>query len=380
MEHDTSVQPLAPVEPQVLSQRSLWPFVALMAAIVLALSVALVVVRAQDGRPRAEAGDVFDHPFQEDPLPHRGEVLLPWARTQVGAGEPRTELPDVLGAAPTVRAPDGGSFVRVEVALEEDYAIPLTALASPYVEQSEVVLRADGRDYPLSVPGGLVLDPNGPIGQDGGRWIAVEGEPTDLEVRVTVDGVTQVVDAADGSVDAGQAADLAELPSAEELQDAQATRCGEPRRLDTTQLTVTYRPALKCRVQLSLRTPYVDGVGWAQPGREFLVVHVIRPRDLSLSTGRGDATQFWDSELRFVARIGDADPVAPWVDVNALNQGTFTLQDPDDPGQVVFDVARGEPIGDLTLDLVARARLGEPFVTERREARFRWTVPGGELG
>ena len=374
MEDDTSAEPQAP------SRRSLWPFVALMTAVVLALAGALVVVRAQDGRPRAAVGEVFDHPFQEDPLPHRGEVLLPWARTQVGAGEPRAELPDLLGAAPTVQAPEGGSFVRVEVALEEDYTIPLTALASPYVEETEVVLRADGRDYPLSVPGGLVLDPNGPAGQDGGRWVAVEGEPTDLEVRITVDGMTQVVDAADGSVDVGRAAELADIPSAEELQDAAGTRCGRPRRLDSTPLAVTYRPALRCQVQLSLRTPYVDGIGWAEPGREFLVVHVIRPRDVDLSTGTGDDTKYWDTELRSDIRLGDADPVASWADVNSLNQGTFALQDPDDPGQAVFDVARGEPTGDLTLDLVARARLGEPFVTERRVVRFQWTVPGGELG
>ena len=263
--------------------------------------------------------------------------------------------------------------------LPEDYAIPLSAVAAPYAERTAVVLRADGRDYPLSVPGGIVLDPNGPLAQGGGRWVAVDGAPTDLEVRVTVDGVTQVVDAADGSVEAGQAADLADLPSPEKLRGTGATRCGQPRRLDDTGLVVTYRPGLACRVQLALRTPYVDGIGWADPGREFLVVHVVRPRRLSLASGSGDATRYWDNELSFSARLGDADGLAPAVDVNTLNQGAFGLQDPDNPQQLVFDVARGEQAGDLTLDLVADARVGEPFGTDRHRARFRWTVPGGEL-
>lgn len=366
--------------PRGPKQRSLWSVVAMLAAVVVALSVALAVVRAQDGRPRAEVGDLFDFPFQEEPLPHRGQVLLPWARTEVGASGPRQELPDLLGAEPTVGPPDGGSFVRVELEVEEDYAIVSAAAGTSYAQEAEVVLRADGRDYPLSGPGGLVLDPDTPLARTESVWVAVEGEPSDLEVHVTVDGVTQVVDAADGSVDAGRAADLADLPSPEELRAPDAPPCGTPRRLDDTGLTVSYRPMLECRVLFTLRTPYVDGIGWAPSGGEFLVVHIDGPTWVSLRTGPKDDATYWDTRIRFSARLGGTDPVAPEIDANSLIQGRSLLLDPDNPGQVVFEVGEGEPAGDLTLDLVADARLGEPFVTERQQMRVRWTIPGGELG
>ena len=358
-------------------RRSLWPVVAALAVVVAALAATLVVLKAQDPRPRAAVGEVLDHPFQEDPLPHAGQVLLPWARVQVAAGEPRQELPEVLGAPSPLQAPDGGSFVRVDVSLEEDFALPLAAVATPYSQETEVVLRADGRDYPLSGRGGLVLDPGLPGPQGGSRWVAVAGEPSDLEVRVTVDGETQTVDASDGSVDAGRAADLARLPSPDEVRASEGSPCGKPRRLDDSGLSVTYRPSLQCRVQLVLRLPYVDGLGWAEEGREFVVVHVVRPRRVSLTTGPQDRS--WDTDLTFTARLGESEPVGPGVGVNELNQGALAFQDPEDPQQFVFDVAQGET-GDLTFDLVGQARRGEPFVTERRPVHFRWRVDAGEVG
>lgn len=376
MDDETWTEPV-PLERPVARSRPLWPLVAALTVVVVALTVALVVVRAQDDRPHAAVGDTFAAPYSEGTLPHLGEVLLPWAHAQVGAGEPQAELPDLLGADANVQAPDGGSFVRVDVDVDLQDLIPVAAVATPFAQETEVVLRADGRDYLLSVPGGLEISPNGAYDQDGARWVAVDGEPSDLEVRITVDGVTQVVDASDGSVEAGQASDLAALPSVEDLQDTDKIRCGASRRLDTTRLTVAYKPAMRCWVQLALRTPYVDGIGWAATGREFLVVHAVLPRDLSLTTGRGDATTYWDNDLRIEARLGDAEPLAPAVDVNTLNQGVLSIQDADDPVQVIFDVAAGEPVADLTLRLLADARLGEPFVTKRQTMRFEWTVPVG---
>lgn len=359
-------------------QRTMWSVAAILAAVVAVLAVTLGVLRAQDGRPRADAGDVFDAGYQEEPVALRGQVLLPWGRVQVGADDPRAELPDILGAAPTVRAPEGGSFIRVEVELEDDYAIPLATVRPDYTQETDVVLRAGDRDYPLMVPGGLVLGPDEPYFEAGGDfWVAVEGEPTDLEVRVTVDGVTQVVDASDGSVDAGRAADLADLPAPDRLRQSTVTPCGKPQRLDDSGIIVTYRPQLECRVNFALRTPYVDGIGWAASGREFLVVQVVRPSRLSLASVAGPS---WEGRPRFSARLGDADPVVPPATVSSLHQDGLTFQDPDDPDQLVFAVGKGEPLGDLDLALVVEATRGAPFVKERRELRFHWTIPGGELG
>ncbi|WP_134742200.1 hypothetical protein [Nocardioides sp. 503] len=391
MDHESSVEPDAAAEPTEPTEparpappwtepRSLWPLVAVLAVVVLGLSVALVVVRTgEDDRPRAEVGQLFDVPFEEDALPHYGEVLLPWARTKAGAGSTREELPDLVGAEANVRAPEGGRFVRVEVKLEEDYIIPLSSIGRPYSQETEVVLRADGRDYPVSGRDGLVLDPNGPLQQGGAVWVAVDGDPSDLEVRVTVDGVTQVVDASDGSVENGPAARLGELPSQDELRAMPSIPCGTPERLDDSGIRVDYRPGLKCLVQLTLRTPYVDGLGWADEGREFLVVHVVRPRRLSLVSGRGDAATFWDDDLQFSALLGDAEPLRPAANVNDLNAGFLSISDPDDPDQFVFDVAVGEPTPGLTFDYEGQAIDGEPFVQERRPLHFQWTISGGDL-
>jgi hypothetical protein len=297
---------------------------------------------------------------------------------QIGVGEPQPALPDLLGAEPNVRAPAGGSFVRVDVTLVEGGRLPLAAVAAPFAQETEVVLRAAGRDYLVNGPGGIVVDPNGLFDRGGSRWVAVDGTPRDLEVRVTVDGVTQVV-AADGSVDAGRATELEALPSLDEVAATEPRPCGPVRRLDDTDLRNDYRAGLRCQVQLALRTTYVDGIGWAEPGREFLVVHLVLPTRVRFTTGRGDATQFWNSEMRFETTVGGAGPVAGPVDVNSLNAGSFGIQDPETPEQVVFDVPLGDETGELVVGLVAAAQPTDPFDDTRREVRYQWTVAGTEL-
>ncbi|MEO9322437.1 hypothetical protein ABFT23_03050 [Nocardioides sp. C4-1] len=301
----------------------------------------------------------------------------------MAVGDVSTELPDVLGARATVQAPEGGSFVRVDLDIPDDGLIPLAAVAAPFQQETEVVLRADGREYPLLGPGGPVLDPNGLVGQGGSRWVAVEGEPDELEVAVTVDGLTQTVDAADGSVDNGRAAELADVRdragAAGGAGQREGTPCGTPERLDDTALRVSYGRSLECRVRLALRTPYVDGLGWADEGREFVAVQLVQPVRVQLVTGRDDAQVYWDTTTRLDVRLGDAAPLGPEVAVNSLDRGLLAFADPSDPGQLVFDVPADEPLGDLVATLTADATLGEPFPTERRSAVFRWIVAGEDL-
>lgn len=351
-----------------------------VALLIVSLVVAGAVVgtTSYDGRPHAAVGEIFDHPFQEDPLPDRGEVLLPWARVQVGVASPRDELPDLLGAEANLQAPAGGSFVRVDVVLAEDFMIPLAAVALPYVEETSVVLRADGRDYPMTGDGGIVLDPNGPAGQAGTRWVAVEGEPADLEVRVTVDGQTQVV-AGEGSAELGRAAELGDIPSNDELADLKRRPCGEV----TTEIPAPLRIAgysrPTCRVSLVLRTPYVDGLGWAEEGQEFVLVHVVVYRRVAVVTGSGNDLTYWDAdELEMSGELGGSPAVAQ-VPVNDLAQGTFAFQDADDPEQLVFGVDADAPLPDLTLTVSTTATLGEPFPTDEERIEARWTVPGEKL-
>lgn len=194
-----------------------------LALLVLVLAVALFVAGRADARPRAAVCDVFGKEEAEDPLHDTGEVLIPWARLDVGVGAPTDELPELRGAPSTLAAPEGGSFVRVQARVAEQ--IPTFVTRQPYVTQVDLVLHADGRDHPVSSPGNLDFDPNGTDTRGGDRWAAVEGHPKDLEVRVTVNGQTQAVDA-DGKVDAGGAARLDENPIADEIREVDKVACG----------------------------------------------------------------------------------------------------------------------------------------------------------
>lgn len=171
----------------------------LLAVVVLALAIALVVVRHQDGRPRAEVGARLHQERQEEPLDHSAEVVVPWARLEVGVERPREELPDIAGGPANLRAPDDGSFVRVQVHVAEE--APAAGVQDPM--PVDLVLRADGRDYPLTVVGGLVLDPEALTEQGGEVWVAVEGQPEDLEVRLSVGDEIHVV-RPDGTVETGR--------------------------------------------------------------------------------------------------------------------------------------------------------------------------------
>jgi len=187
----------APRPSAVRSSRWLLP--CLLAVVVLALAVALVVVRNQDGRPRADVGALLHQEAQEESLDHSAEVVVPWAGLDIGVEGPREELPDVAGVPANLRAPDDGSFVRVQARVAEE--APAGDVRDP--EEVYLVLRADGRDYPLTVTGGLSLDPEAPTEQGGELWIAVEGQPEDLEVRVSVGDERHVV-RADGTVESGR--------------------------------------------------------------------------------------------------------------------------------------------------------------------------------
>jgi hypothetical protein len=361
----------------VRRERSTLVVIGVLAVAVATLAVTLVV-RTADERPRARVGDVF-LAQQTDEESDTTEVLVPWARLEVAVGDPVSELPGSNDDTEAlVRPPDGGSFVRVDVRTADDAAqIPLAAMSSPFVGSAEVVLTADGRDYPVT-DRGLDLRASAEVTTFGGTaWVAVEGEPTDLSVAVTVDGQTQVV--AGGKVEPGRAAELDDLPTPEELRDRSAARCGAPVESRTDGLTIRTMEYVRCQRKLALRVPYVDGLGWAAEGRDFLVVQVAADhRSLDFTTGSGDATTFWrirDPEL--VVTLDGADSIGT-ADVNALDVGLFGVDDPQDPVQHVFDVPSDASADELELTLRLTAVPYDPFDTESRDVLLRWSVPSGD--
>src|SRR3546814_10620572 len=90
-------------------------------------------------------------------------------------------------------------------------------------------------------------------------------------------GQTQVV-SADGSVARGRTADGERAPTYEKVRAFKHVPCSTPRAVGSSPLQIGYPDELACLVTLVSRTPYVDGLGWAEPGREFLLVEVKMPR------------------------------------------------------------------------------------------------------
>lgn len=355
---------------------SWWALVtALAIGAVIALLLAVAMATMSEGgesRPRAEVGDVLAHPSADEHEGETGTVLLPWQHVDVGVGPVRAELPEIAGGPADIAAPEGGRFVRVEVRPATDAQPSFFATKSPRRSSAELVLTADGTDHPLDSASGLSLDPEDATSLQGGtRWVAVEGDPSDLELRVITDGQEQSV-RPDGSVTHGRAADLEDVPTVEELRPAEHEDCGPAERVGETDLRLD---GVDCTVTLAARTPFVDGLGWAESGHEYLVVHVTHARYLDLDDP-GLAPRNPQPDVR----LGTARPESGPVDVNEINRGTLAVTSVDDPQQFVFEVPAGEPLVDLALSLDIEARPRDPFATEDAEhIRLQWSVPARDL-
>nr|WP_257908515.1 hypothetical protein [Janibacter limosus] len=134
------------------------------------------------------------------------------------------------------------------------------------------------------------------------------------------------------------------------------------------------RPA--CTVTTTFRTPYVDGVGWAPQGREYLVV--VAAHD-DVPAVDGPAGERWNATGTLTGRLDGAEPVVAPVDVNAVNAGTPAFRDPDDPRMLVFEVAETGSTGDLVLRPDVDARPDDPTASGHERIRPESTVPEEDL-
>ena len=361
--------------PRGPSRWSLVTAVAIAAAVVLAVPLAAMGLDAlREDRPRAGEGQVFDQPRVDEPLSGTGTVFLPWARLSVAVGEPRSELPEIGSVPSDVAPPDGGSFVRVEVGATSEAEVPLVSVRDSVDAHAQIVLVADDEEYPVDGPTGLGLDAEEPLsfptGDPEARWVAVSGEPTDVAVEVVVDGQVQTVER-DGDVTRRRAQDLAEVPSYDEVSGSSTTGCGTARREDGSSLRLQEVPT--CEVTASLRTPYVDGLGWAPRGREYLAVEV---QHSDLLPEGPEGILGWQTTSEFDGRLDGRRPTErPTTDPSPTPaRATDNRVHP----QLVFEVPADEPTDDLSLRVDADAVPEDPFADHAR-VRFEWTIPGSDL-
>lgn len=359
---------------------------AAVGVVVVVLSLLVATGALAEEPPRARVGDVLvvtdgagDWGGDAD-LGGADEVLLPWARLEVRTGPAVTELAPDSGSA-QLAAPAGGSLVplRVDLDLERSPELPTVPGSAPVT--ASAVLRAGGRDYPLTDPGGLDLGPWEP-GEPLSTlvWVAVDGEPDDVRVAVDVDGQTQVAGG-----DPGRAAALADVPTQGDtgVPDGDTTRtpCGRPVTARAPGLRLGRVGTSWCRVDAAFRTPYVAGVGWADEGRDLVVVEVRldvdRFRPLVVVAPGELPWQLRDPLLD--VRLDGAEPVVAVDPTRGFVAARGTARTRSYVFDVPSDQASGDAVGELDVRLTMVATTADPFDTRGRDVRLDWRIPAGGL-
>lgn len=171
---------------------------------------------------------------------HELEVRVPSAEIAFTVGDPESSVDDV-------DAPDGHVIVPIAWSVTRQPAGPFSGLTGE--TQVEVVAGED------TVPLTTIDDRSG---ADESAYVVLPGEGTDVDLRVTYDGVTQTV-TTDGEPDHGAAA-----PYYESTGEGVDLPCG---------------PSVWGRADIELACsargwvlPYVPDEGWAPEGSAFVVV------------------------------------------------------------------------------------------------------------
>lgn len=216
------------------------------------------------GGERAPKGSVLETSL-DVPGTHT-YVVIPDGRIDFTVGAPETDLP---GSQEYDRAPDGGSFVGVSWTWESQHAVRVHEEGQEEIVPS-ISLVADGKEYSLDEVMIPEDEERRPVDFFGGAYVAVDGEPEELAIRVEYDGLEQTAPAEgwDGTEDHGAAAALYGVP---EGPSRYRRDCGEP--AVDSHSNFSLDQTVNCNVQVS-RMPYHQSVGWAAADKEWLVLEV----------------------------------------------------------------------------------------------------------
>ena len=268
------------------------------AVVTLVLAAA---VACTDGPDRDAAGTVVAGRASTRVEGSSGFLLVPAGRIDVTVGEPVTAaLPATSTADDAEHAPPtGGSFVPVAWS-HHPFALPAgMALVGTDPRPTEIALLVDGTSYPLGSPygvpsvGGTVDSPVGVM------YVAVPGVPESVVVSAAYDGLTQTLDPRSGQLDPGAAG-----PLYHHIDHVGAPRCAADGWSGQRRLTATTR----CRVSEPRRLPYLPEVGWAEPGRSWLVVGYRVTLDVA--RGADPADRYRSSAVSAELTLDGAGPVA----------------------------------------------------------------------
>lgn len=301
--------------------------------------------------PRARVGQ-FLSSYEEDQTHSTPvEVRLPWGSLSISIGSPVSRIPDSSTCTDhtcdvtydQLAPPPGGSWIPFALEPEASpdglglfrtsatTSIPPVHLSIGSGDSWTPVALLSGGNPKASVATLFVQATDG--------WLALPDTPERPSIRVTFAGVTQTVDMTSGHRDAGLAAPL--------YQRQAAFRTHRCERGSVPGYRETYVLSSECQLTGLTSVPYVAGLGWAKPGRSWLValvrtyppgrlVAVAGPRQgKAVYSDQDSLTRTWHTALRYGA-------VRPEVSTNYNGVSTSLFQDPDDPDLFIFGVPAGD--------------------------------------
>ncbi|MBB2892628.1 hypothetical protein [Flexivirga oryzae] len=243
---------------------ALW--VALLLVVAVALSTVLFVRHQGDkGRMAAGTSRPGDYAVSDTSLYRTFQLVVPGASVMINAevGQRAALVDDKTYDVTRVKAPHGGQLVHLEWSVSGPWLG-----GAPHTGDHTSSLAVRSRTTSVVLDRAITAPVVGSAGSgDDDRHealVAVPGELADLQVTVTFQGRTQSISLASGERRLGAFASLYRPRAA----GAQVSLTRD----QPTDGQSPYRWFCHAEVNGLTRTPYVDALGWAPAGHEWVVV------------------------------------------------------------------------------------------------------------
>lgn len=256
--------------------------VALAAVVILALIVGGgLLARHQNDRGRLAVGASRsgDYSMSNDYFSGNFAVLVPGARINldVEVGHAAWKSDDATGDSVTVKAPRGGQLVQLTWTAtstggaETQYLgadkVSSAGPVAEYVGGHPTKLSIRGKGGPVVVGSSIVPEAQNSYDSDDehGKLVAVSGKRSDLRLQVAYQGRSQTIALLSGRRTMGDFASLYAGPN----PFPRSTSVDDDQRSDVRAPLRSYCDALTGTLY---RTPYLDKLGWAPHGKQWLLV------------------------------------------------------------------------------------------------------------
>jgi hypothetical protein len=249
---------------------------------------------AEDDLPAAQVGEVIAAQLSSQVEGHHTYVVLPGRRYDFTVSSPQEEIDSFSAADAGVSAKAGEGRRFVEVAWELNTVPGDTfVMQAPEDVEPMLTLTADGEQHPI-----------GPLVSEGGNAaiVVVPEEADGIGLEIEYDRLTQVIeDAYDPVVTRADGPDSLYLDAPTQRWET----CPETS-LSGGDPAVSFYGA-DCKANISSPVPYFGPLGWARPGREWVVVRFLAGAPLTGYDAPSGYVEYTVRESRVRLRLEGAD-------------------------------------------------------------------------